>query len=65
MAYHRSHYHRIMTVLGLCFSKSLVSDPENAMECTLIKFLGDTKLRGQVNRIESRDLVRDLNRLME
>ncbi|PKU46619.1 rna-directed dna polymerase from mobile element jockey-like [Limosa lapponica baueri] len=41
-----------------------VSDTDSGIECTLSKFVNDTKLSGEVNMLEGRDAIqRDLDRL--
>ena len=52
------------SVLGPALFNVFVSDTGSGIECTLSKFVDDTKLCGTVNMLEGRDAIqRDQDRL--
>ena len=50
--------------MGLVLFSIFISDIRDGIECTLSKFVGDTKLSGAVNTLEGREAIqRDQKRL--
>ena len=55
-----------VSVRGPVLFDIFISDMKEMTECSLLKFAGDTKLRGPVNMLKGRAAIqRDLDRLEE